>query len=698
MRKPIQPEPAAYSYRIILSGEDDEKLAKEMRFKANRYYNELVELAHKRRAAFCLLRSKHGIADIARLEEELASVRSQLNEINDERKRHKSRLHYRAWKGKTEGKLSKQETAEERRYINTQLSTYTLQAAPLREKKAALNEQLKKAKSKDSAQLKPGNEEFDRRLKAANPTLPAMRATMWRVWKEMKDAGWDEYWVMAKEIDIHYLDLANQARHRHLGPGTHGIYTHVQRSFKQACKMAREAAKRPSKTGKPLLGLPHFKAFDGAGRLDCPQLTNGLTVSELFSAQDKRVGLHPPRNQKLTARKQQRGYAKTTGYIQVNNTPEGKPHHIDFIAIMHRPLPPDAHIREAYISIQKDGNTRRYFLNLSLHTTALRLRRAKRISGTGTGALNLGWRVVDGRIRLATFVNEEAGINWEWWMEKRYGDKPGFVERYQYYRHIRGVNDTYFDNALHELLARRPNLANQLPEELVEPLMKFNEQSRSSRKLARFVQKWVRHELTEATTRLMWVDWVRWRQVHGHDLHSNHEYTMEWAKQRHSLTDNQAFAFWLYVWAKKNAHLYDIERGVQGRAIRWRKNLYHEFALEMASQCERIVIHKHNIKVMSALPSPESEDLTPQERQAAYNRVVAGLYILKQEVESVFRDKCHIIETNEPVSALHRGCGGELFEDDRMREIHVHCAKCGEAVDQDRNAAANLLDAFNAQT
>jgi hypothetical protein len=143
----------------------------------------------------------------------------------------------------------------------------------------------------------------------------------------------------------------------------------------------------------------------------------------------------------------------------------------------------------------------------------------------------------------------------------------------------------------------------------------------------------------------------------------------------------------LWAWRRQDRHLLDWQANNREKAVRWRDDLYRRFARELTGRYHAVVFEKVNWRELQEEPAPDAEGgplLTTHHRIAAVGR-------LRQLV----REKAGEYQEVDPKHTTKRchACGS-LEDFDAARELEHACSGCGEAWDQDDNAAKNLLQAF----
>lgn len=161
------------------------------------------------------------------------------------------------------------------------------------------------------------------------------------------------------------------------------------------------ARRRSSKSGAEL----HFRRHDGSGRFT-NQIQGGMTVDELLGAAHSQVQIGP-RPEHLRdrggrmARKGRRVLSLTATIYTRERGAERRT--VAWPLILDRPLPPGCRIQQVSIHRRKRGQQFVWSVSFTVRTTAP----AARMNGSIV-AVNLGWRMTNSGLRVATVVRQGA--------------------------------------------------------------------------------------------------------------------------------------------------------------------------------------------------------------------------------------------------------------------------------------------------
>jgi len=141
----------------------------------------------------------------------------------------------------------------------------------------------------------------------------------------------------------------------------------------------------------------------------------------------------------------------------------------------------------------------------------------------------------------------------------------------------------------------------------------------------------------------------------------------------------------LDAWMEEDHHHWRYESGSRRGALRYRKEIYRLFALEMAEKYDVIVIEKYNIKNIA-----EDEDRL---KEPSAQRVEGSPSEARQIIRSTApQHGCLILEGDSKKATQHCNVCGCEDPWDAAPQIEHHCTGCDTVWDQDINNAKNMLD------
>jgi hypothetical protein len=449
-----------------------------------------------------------------------------------------------------------------------------------------------------------------------------------------------------------------------------GTYLLVEKAIESACKSKMD---------------PKFHRVDGTGRLGV-QLQGGMTAAELFGS-DTRLQFDPVPPDKWDTRP---GRRKPSA-VRVRIGSDGRaPIWAEFQAVLHRPLPKDAKIGWAWVRVVRNGPHLRWGLQLALESESFR--RDPPVKGSErVAAMNLGWRLLEsGDVRVGYLVDAFG--------EKRELVLPGSLRQsLMAASSIRSINDGHFNTARAVLARWMKEHGAIAPAWLSEEIAtmhawhKRGRLSRVARRLAAEMPDFVREA---------WAAWYREHRVetprkrrafHYEDLYAEFDKASAWL----SGTPLESITFYLDLWRRKEAHLWEMETGKTGHVARARNNTFAVWASELAKAYATLIIDQTDLAELKRGAPPEG----PSDTAAPVSRArdAAGLGYLKGALLAAFGGARLVQAPAHGITRTH-DCGHENlsaeFEAERKERIRVTCEGCQVSFDQDEQAAKNLLARF----
>lgn len=302
--------------------------------------------------------------------------------------------------------------------------------------------------------------------------------------------------------------------------------------------------------------------------------------------------------------------------------------------VLHRPIPTDASIKWVYV-------TKRMTACHPQWAVCFVLARQSGWAKTDTAAngavgIDVGWRLLEHGLRVASWVGTDGEAG-----ELVLPTED--VARWQKCRDLQSIRDTRFD-------AARDWLAAWLAEHADAPALL----------------------LERCETLRQWRSQARLAAV-----------VVAWRKLRFD-GDAAIFAE-MEAWRKQDKHLWTWQEAQRVKAIRWREDIYRNFAAQLSRRYKLAFIEDTNWREMGELF--DAEDATAK-TPAAYYRTVASPGRLLEIVRERFTD--HAMMPAENTTQRCHVCGG-LVGFDAARYLEAMCQHCGAEWDQDENAAINLL-------
>jgi hypothetical protein len=403
-----------------------------------------------------------------------------------------------------------------------------------------------------------------------------------------------------------------------------------------ATYLVREQAARANRKGAP----PVFRRWDGTGAI-AVQLQNGLAVPDLLAGGDSRLRLglaavgRGPRGPIPADPTSNRSRSKrwATVAFRAGTGPDGRsPIWVRATVRVHRPPPAGAAVKWAYLRRVVAGVHARWELQLVLADPAGWDPGDQ--ADAGAAGLDLGWRRVRGGLRVAYLAGDD-GRREDLVLPDR------LVAAWEKADAIRSLRDREFD-------AARAAFAAWLA--------------------GRAVPDW----LAEAAARLG--SWKSPRRLAA--------LARRWAEGRFEGDDDAHAA--LAAWRARERHLDAYEAGVRAGAIRLRDDIYRKFAARLRRAYRTVRVEAIDWGELQRRAAPEGGD-------EAVGRHLFRVAAVGRLVQLVGRSVAELERVPPALTTLACHACGHVDRFDAARELVHTCSACGEAWDQDQNAAINIL-------
>ena len=342
----------------------------------------------------------------------------------------------------------------------------------------------------------------------------------------------------------------------------------------------------------------------------------------------------------------------------------------------HRPLPDGGMIKQAAITVRKIGPREEW----SLEITVDMARCAPKPSGTGCVGIDIGWRLIDGQLRVCAWRGED-GASGELRLDGRVLSGLTKAEG------IRSVRDTSFNEALDEL--RLWLGSREVPEALLLRTVKRDQKAPTKLQALAYMAQWRSQDRLAAFT-LFWA-----RNRFAGDAEGEAELEA-WKREcvrcsntkQHvpPLPENLKGFAALEAWRYRDHHLWEWETAQIKGGCRRRNQEYRLFAKEMATRYNTLILEDFDLREM-AVSTPTEADKGESE-QVRRNRVLAALSKLRTFLVEAFARTLKVPKF-EPSTIRCHVCG-VVEQFDAANNLSYTCAN-GHSWDQDDNAAANLL-------
>lgn len=403
-----------------------------------------------------------------------------------------------------------------------------------------------------------------------------------------------------------------------------------------------EAAVKAAKS-KPEL---RFHRWDGSGTV-AVQIQGGMTASEVFG-DDSRVRIEPvdpvawddraPRGDRRRA-------CRTTLSLRVGS--EGRdPVWARFRMHMHRPLPEGAQVKWVKVHRQRVGSGFRWLCDITV------ICKSDKPATVGPeAAIDWGWRLVPGGLRVATLVERDRQDPLMPLATEYFVLPQTILDRLRKVEDLQSIRKKSF-NAQVLLLQAWLNERKELPEWILEA--------------TEHIHAW------KAPGRLARV-------------------ALEWREKRF---DGDAEAYErLEAWRKQDKHLWDWEANLRDKVLRRRREIYRGWAKRICERYQRISVEKLDLREFDRLKPVEMDD--GSDAGARKYRRDAALSVLRLALkDAAAARKVEIVERDPAWTTRACSACGVVDETwDPASQIRHRCPACGVDWDQDVNAAINLLNA-----
>ena len=409
-----------------------------------------------------------------------------------------------------------------------------------------------------------------------------------------------------------------------------GSYLLVEAAMDASSKLPLFDGERPND--------PRFARWDGAGRLGV-QLQGGLLAEDAFGSDTRlRVDSVDARSESAS-RSERRRYARTVLRIRVGS--EGRdPVWAAWPMVMHRPLPPAGVIKNVSVQLRKIGPREEWTACFTVTSSSSGDRPKRRVPDIGVVAVDLGWRVIDDELRVASWMasDGEAG-------ELRLSAVE--LSALTKASGLRSTRDTNFDEARAILVAWLTG-QESLPDWLREATKTIG-QWKSEARLAALAKRWAENRFEGDVDAYNALE--RWR-YHDH-------------------------------------HLWEWESSQRSKSLRRRREVYRVWAASMAQRYQTIIVEKFDLRRVAAKPPTGEEKPKADYDKARSNRQLAAVSELRGCISNAFDGRTVEILSVDTTRACSV-CGVVNQFDQAAHLLHT-CRDCGSTWDQDRNAATNIL-------
>jgi len=337
---------------------------------------------------------------------------------------------------------------------------------------------------------------------------------------------------------------------------------------------------------------------------------------------------------------------------RINSDDDGEPIWVSVGPIkMHRDIPPDADVSWAHLYARRFGTKTRWEIQFVVARSQWE---PKPRASSGTVAVALGWRYMDGELRVGSWIGTDGRSGDIVFPEHRFG-------RWKHADHLQSRRD---DQCNRMKLALRMMLdkprETPLPKEFIEQTSELDKW-KSSRRFAYLVNWWRANRFPGDELDFERFDGVL---VPSSDPQKRPSYSRDSVRQEN--------------------HLYDWMMFEKRKARRWRKHLYQNLAAKFALRYKNVAVAEIDwAKLGVSLPPEEKGD---KQEVSKTNKAIASAGQFREILESRM-DPVRIDPAGITIECAE--CGSICPSPGAGR--WVDCPKCAGQIDRARNAAKNLL-------
>jgi hypothetical protein len=341
--------------------------------------------------------------------------------------------------------------------------------------------------------------------------------------------------------------------------------------------------------------------------------------------------------------------AHVTIHFRVDSGDKGKPVWAIFPATFHRPLPPDAQIKWVHLMRRRIGTQFKWEIAFDVAQPEWEGHPAGDERATeGTLAIALGWRVIDGTVRVAEWIGDDGERD-----SIRIPDD--IVARWRSLESLESIRKRNF-NEWHAGVVAFVNSLHSLTDDWQRETANLA-QWESPRRLASLVLWWRNNRLPG--------DDAAFATADGELIHTPGE--------RDHYSGGR----------KQDKHLADWSGHLRARLAGWRKNFYRKLAIELSCRYKNVAIAEINWQSIAENPEVEDADETVNKTYRAISSCAMLRDCFAQYLTPVAVDAAHIIDDCAECHRRVRHPG---------RGRWIRCERCGSGnVDRAENAAKNVL-------
>jgi len=330
---------------------------------------------------------------------------------------------------------------------------------------------------------------------------------------------------------------------------------------------------------------PQIREWDGGGRVGV-QIQNNITTDMIQTGRCQFVRIDGLPESSWDTRSARR-HAFTVVRIRVGTVPGGiQPVWVEFPMLMHRPLPP-GRVTWAWIKVSRIGFRRTYTLQITVESDSFTAA-AQDIGRSGHVDMSLCWLPnSDESIRVGSLSDGQTF------------DVPSrIVAKFAHTKTLRSICDRSFNDARLGLIEFMDS------HDMVVCPMWLPKEAENARhwnrhgKLRYIAQRWAAEVFGRDASEL-WREYRDSRKVAGLELYGSWTSIdiplQEFCAKRHISRPEDVFALKLAWWLEQDTHLTQWECDQRIKTIRWRRQVYREWAKHTASRYATISIDTVNL-------------------------------------------------------------------------------------------------------
>lgn len=469
-----------------------------------------------------------------------------------------------------------------------------------------VKQELKRARREktDTSGLSQELAELNARKRSLAPA-PNTKAKMNElVLQAMLGEDWPKAWKEIAISDKEASDARKKARAEcGLPPGT---YLQVETAF--------DRAKQDALPEQPRF-YSHNERFDGRGKI-AVQMTSE-TFADVVSGRSRRLQL--TRSILPGARGKQEQY--WIARIQIARNAQKSSEWVAFPVKLDRLPPEDAVLKWAWVTVRKRGEQRVYELQLVMEHGSFGA--PKRPAGVGHGGhVRIGWGTHPEGICVAKWEDGEVVV------------PHAILDQGEHAAILRGHADEHFHGvkrALRLWLRRSPNR-----------LLYWDRIVGDARRLQfrRLCSDYAVSRFGDEGLRELWQQWRRDRLSAGRDLFAYLRVADRWIRKLGHTDQRDRMAWWLFLWARKDAHLRQYSADSLRRFEARRDQFFHNEAIRIATRYETICVDSYNISSLKKMPELVTAGAARLHVKSRHNLQLAAPGRFREILLETMGDRC----------------------------------------------------------